>query len=184
MRRWSTCEEHAEFRSLAVEACRQLSCPCPVVDAWKPLVLHGKATGPTSPLPIGTTTPKGNRKVVVPEPDDLPPAEAQVTLGERAWIASLFEPGKELEAAGVWSRHRARLAEPPQRSIPGLGPPVQLTMPAVIERQRSEVTTLDEGRLARVLDDLIASGDVEVRGRGKKKRYKVVPRGLRVEEKP
>ena len=184
VRRWSTFEEHAEFRSLAVEACRQQTCPCPVVDAWKPLVLHGKPTGPTSPLPIGTTTPKGKRKVVVPEPDDLPPAEAQVTLGERAWIASLFEPGKELEAAGVWSRHRARLAEPPQRSIPGLGPPVQLTMPAVIERQRSEVTTLDEGRLARVLDDLIASGDVEVRGRGKKKRYKVVPRGLRVEEKP
>jgi len=179
VRRWSTYEEHAEFLSLAVDACRQESCPCSVANVWKAQALHSRPNNEVPPVQIGKG--KGKRKAAPVETEDLPPAEVQVTLGERAWIASLFDPGKELEAAGVWSRHRARLAEPPQRSSAGLGPAAQLTMPGVIERQRPELASLDEVRLARVLDDLIASGDVEVRGRGKRKRYKVIPRGLRIE---
>ena len=182
VRRWSTFEEFVEVESLAVEACQQQSCPCSVLGAWKTQVLHGHSTDKPPLVPLG----KGKRKrtASAPEPDDLPPPEAQVTLGERAWIASLFEPGKELEAAGVWSRHRARLAGPSQQAIPGLAPPAQLSLIEMIEHQRPELASLDEARLLRILDDLIASGDVEVRGRGKRKRYKVIPRGLRIEEKP
>ena len=179
VRRWSTYEEHAEFRSLAVEACNQQSCPCPVVDAWKAQVLNRTPTDEAPPVQIGKG--KGKRKAATSELDDLPSAEAQVTLGERAWIASLFDSGRELEAAGVWSRHVARLAEPPRRTAGGPGSAAQLTMPSVIEPPSREIAAIDEARLARILDDLIASGDVEVRGRGKRKRYKVIPRGLRVE---
>lgn len=185
VRRWSTYEEHAEFRSLAVEACNQQSCPCPVADAWKAQVLNRTPAdeAPLVQIGKGKGRGKGKRRTEDAEPDDLPP-EAQVTLGERAWIASLFDPGKELEAAGVWSRHLARLAEPPRRSAGGPGAAAQLAMLSVIEPPSREIAAIDEARLARILDDLIASGDVEVRGRGKRKRYKVIPRGLRVEERP
>ena len=102
-----------------------------------------------------------------------------VSLAERAWIAALFQLGKPLDAAGVWARHLGRLSEPPQGTLPGVsGPPVQLLMLGGGSAPPAELATLDEARLLLVLDDLVASGDLQVGGRGKKKRFQLVPRGV------
>ena len=107
--------------------------------------------------------------------------EADVSLAARAWVASLFQLGKDLDAAGAWSRHRSRLSEPPQQSISAAAnAPVQLTMPETATDTATEITALDEMQLALVLDDLVASGDLEATGRGKKKRFQLVPRPTRV----
>lgn len=171
VRRWGDGEEHAELQSFANDACRQTRCPCPVVDAWKSHVLHGKA------IAEEPRKSKGNKG------EGTSVAEAEraqtVSLAERAWVASLFQAGKHVDAAGVWARHSLRLSDLPQPTSPGVsGPPVQLMMIGVGTRPPAELLSLDEARLALVLDDLVASGDLEVGGRGKKKRYLVVPRGV------
>jgi hypothetical protein len=55
----------------------------------------------------------------------------------------------------------------------------QLTLPGA-NGTSAEIARLDEARLVVVLDDLVASGDLEVGGRGKKKRFQLVPRPARV----
>lgn len=173
VRRWGNAEDHAELQSLAREACRQQRCPCPVVEAWKSQVLHAKDTN--GALRKG----KGSKAVGNAAIEDTPPREAPVSIAERAWVASLFPIGKSLDAAGVWSQHRSRLSAPPQPTAPGASAPAaQLTMPGLGSAPPPELASLDEARLARVLDDLVASGDVQVGGRGKKKRYQIVPRGV------
>jgi hypothetical protein len=63
-----------------------------------------------------------------------------------------------------------------QRTLPGVkGPAEQLSMFDAV--RATEQMSLDQPRLARVLDDLVASGDVEARGRGTKKRYTAMVRG-------
>jgi hypothetical protein len=93
----------------------------------------------------------------------------EVSLAERAWVVALFPADKDTGAAGVWSRHQSRLAEDPQLTMPGFG-----------AERSPELRSLDEARLALVLDDLVASGDLEVAGRGKKKRFQLVSRPVRV----
>jgi hypothetical protein len=171
VRRWGNSEEFAELQSFASDACRQTRCPCPVVEAWKSQVLHAK---PITKEPIKV---RGGKRKSEGE------AEAEraqtVSLAERAWVASLFQAGKHVDAAGVWARHSLRLSDLPQPTLPGVsGPPVQLMMIGVGSRPPAELLSLDEARLALVLDDLVASGDIEVGGRGKKKRYLLVPRGV------
>jgi hypothetical protein len=172
VRRWGAADEHAELSALAREACHQQRCPCPVVEAWKSEVLNGKA--------MEKAPGKGKAlKVIADKAKDQPKQQPTVSLAERAWIVSLFLLGKDLDAAGVLSRHRSRLSEPPQQALPGIGgPPAQLTIAATADKVPREVAALDEAQIARVLDDLVASGDLEVSGRGKKKRYLLVPRGV------
>jgi hypothetical protein len=184
VRRWGAAEDHAELSALAREACRQPRCPCPIVEAWKSEVLHGKAADEE---PRKTRGGKAAGKATSEAEDRGAKAEGKarrapaVSLAERAWVASLFSAGKDLDAAGVWARHRGRMVEPSSQStLPGIGgPPVQLLVLRVDGGgPPPEVTSLDEARLLLVLDDLVASGDVQVGGRGKKKRYLLVPRGV------
>ena len=95
-------------------------------------------------------------------------------------VASLFQSGKAFHAASVLAKHRSRLVEPPQQTISGLSAqPVQLTMPCLGGGSApSEFASLDEAQLAPILDDLVASGDLQVSGHGKKKRFQLVPRGV------
>jgi len=166
VRRWGASEEHAELQALAREACRQPRCPCPIVEEWKAKVLNVKASGQESA--------KNRAKSKVGDE----PKDDAVSLAQRAWVSSLFEAGKELDAAGVWGQHQVRLGGPPQASLPGVsGFPVQLTMHLVSPGIANEHAELDQARLARVLDDLVASGDLQVAGRGKKKRFQLVTRG-------
>jgi hypothetical protein len=172
VRRWGAADEHAELSALAREACQQQRCPCPVVEAWKSEVLNGKSTD--------KAPEKGKAlKVITEKAKDKPKQAPAVSLAERAWIVSLFPTGKDLDAAGVLSRHRSRLSEPPQQALPGIGgPPAQLTIAVTADKVPREVAALDEAQIARVLDDLVASGDLQVSGRGKKKRFQLVPRGV------
>lgn len=168
VRRWGKTEEHGELQALAREACHQSRCPCPIVEAWKSQVLQGKLTDKA----LGKAKAKRKDPVTLKH-------EATVSLASRAWVASLFHVGKEFDTAALWARHRSRLSEPPQSTLPGVnGPPVQLVMAEVNGGPRSEGASLDETQLALVLDDLVASGDLQVRGRGKKKRFQLVPRGV------
>ena len=174
VKRWGTEEEHSELHALAREACRQPRCPCPIVDAWKATVLDVKA------VRAATAKAKAAKKRAI-EVEDQQPAKSEptVSLAARAWVASLFQPGKELDAAGVWSSHCARLAEPPQRTLPGIkAGPVQLSMPVLLAGPPSELVGLDPIHLALVLDDLVASGDLQASGRGNKKRFQLVRRGV------
>jgi hypothetical protein len=69
----------------------------------------------------------------------------------------LFQVGKELAAAGAWANHCARLAEPPQRTLPGMkAGPVQLSMPVLLGAPPNELASLDPPQLALILDDLVA----------------------------
>jgi hypothetical protein len=172
VRRWGAPEEHAELQALAREACRQQRCPCPIIDAWKTNVLYAKALVPLN------GKGKGPKKGRAPKSSDEAAPEPTVSIAARAWVASLFQPGKDLDATGVWSRHRSRLAEPPQSTIPGIAAgPVQLTMPEVAGRPPPELVSLEPTQLAAILDDLVASGDLQAKGRGTKKRFQLVPRG-------
>jgi hypothetical protein len=70
-------------------------------------------------------------------------------------------------------------AEPAQGTIPGPSTgPVQLSMPELLGGPPSELMALSQAQLALILDDLVASGDLQVTGRGKKKRFQLVPRGV------
>ncbi|MBN2195249.1 MAG: BREX-2 system adenine-specific DNA-methyltransferase PglX [Polyangiaceae bacterium] len=172
VRRWGDAEEHAELQQLAREACRQQRCPCPIIEAWRTQVLEAKATALEK---AKTRAAKARPAKAVEEPEPAP----TVSLAARAWVASLFADGKESDAATVWARHRSRVAEPGQQSIPGIKmPPKQLSLPVVGGAPPPELAHLDETGLARILDDLVASGDLQARGRGKKKRYLLVPRGV------
>jgi hypothetical protein len=195
VKRWGSADEYAELLSLAQEACRQLRCPCPVLESWKARVLRREAAdgGPLVPLTAkGKGKGKGKGKAVNTTPT-APAVEAgrNASLPERAWIAELLATGKEIEAAGIWEQHLRRLVESEKEDAAGAAagqlplhyskaPPVetgQLRM--VYSTLPLEVRTLDEARLAIVIDDLVASGDLAVRGRGKKKRYQLVPRATR-----
>jgi len=167
VKRWGSADEHAELQALAREACRQTRCPCPVVEAWRSRVLLGSDAGDRVNLT------KAQRIKVGAEAQQ----DASVSLAERAWVASLFHSGKELDLAGVWTHHHGRVSAPPQSMLPGLsGAAVQLTVPALNEAS-AEQGTLDELRLALVLDDLVASGDLQATGRGKKRGFRLVVRG-------
>jgi len=54
----------------------------------------------------------------------------------------------------------------------------QLTLPDLAVDPPPELVALSEAGLAVVLDDLVASGDLQARGRGSKKRFQLVPRGV------
>jgi hypothetical protein len=193
VKRWGSAEEHAELLSLAQEACRQTRCPCPVLDAWKAQVLRGETADGSPLLPL---TVKGRGKGKVAGATTATPAAEPVrtaSLPERAWIAELLETGKEIEAAGIWERHQRRLVAAEMEAAAAAGatagqlPLLYNAAPALETGQLrlvystlpSEVRALDEARLAIVIDDLVASGDLAVRGRGKKKRYQLVPRATR-----
>ncbi|HEY5377151.1 MAG TPA: hypothetical protein VIK01_25900, partial [Polyangiaceae bacterium] len=182
VRRWGAAEEHAELQALAREACRQPRCPCPVVEAWKPIVLHSKATGRANRIADAAANKAngvGNSKRAKGKPEVAAPPEPTVSLPARAWVASLFQPGKDLDAAGAWSRHRGRLAEPAQTTLPGVGAArAQLTLPDLAIGPPAELVALSQAELALVLDDLVASGDLQASGRGSKKRFQLVPRGV------
>jgi hypothetical protein len=166
VRRWGSADEHAELQSLAREACRQPRCPCPIVDAWKANLITLKTKDGVA-KEAKRTEAKAKAKAA---------KESTVSIAERAWVVSLFAPGKEVDAAGVWARHRLRLSGPDQDTLPHVAAePVQLAL--VVEGVPDEVVGLTEARLALVLDDLVASGDLQVAGRGKKKRYQSVSRG-------
>ncbi|HRG95107.1 MAG TPA: BREX-2 system adenine-specific DNA-methyltransferase PglX [Polyangiaceae bacterium] len=162
VRRWGAADEHAELQALAREACRQPRCPCPLVEAWKPLVLHAKTATAASRQATAKANARAEAKTRAAE-------EASVSLAQRAWVADLFRAAEALDAGAVWARHQAKLAEPVAGSA-------QLTMALPGTRGAEEHAGLDEAKLARVLDDLVASGDLDVTGRGKKKRYQVVGR--------
>jgi hypothetical protein len=172
VRRWGAADEHSELQALAREACRQQRCPCPIVDAWKSKEFTGK---PASEAPNEDAAPK-TKRAKAPKQEVITEVSAEASLAERAWVVSLFRVGKDLDAATVWSRHKSRLSEPPQSSLPGLGEPVQLKIAEVAAPR--ELASLDEARLILVLDDLVASGDLQVTGRGKKKRFQLVLRGV------
>jgi len=55
---------------------------------------------------------------------------------------------------------------------------VQFSLPLAESPEAREQASLNEEQLALVLDDLVASGDLQVTGRGKKKRYQLVARGV------
>jgi len=174
VKRWGSEEEYAELNALAREACRQPRCPCPIVKAWKSTVLDVKA------VRAATAKAKATRKRAVEvEEGQAEKAEPPVSLAARAWVASLFEPSKELDAAGAWANHCARLAEPPQRTLPGVKvASVQISSPVLLGAPPSELADLDQTQLALVLDDLVASGDLQASGRGNKKRFQLVRRGI------
>jgi SAM-dependent methyltransferase len=173
VKRWGATEEHAELQALACEACRQPRCPCPIVEAWKTNVLNAKST----------TTASAKKKAAkerAVEVEEQAKQEPSVSLAARAWVAALFQGSKALDAASLWAKHRSRLVEPGQQPLPGLlAEPVQLSMPGLGGSSApSEFASLDEAQLALILDDLVASGDLQVSGRGKKKRFQLVPRGV------
>jgi hypothetical protein len=174
VKRWGTEEEYSELHALAREACRQPRCPCPIVEAWRTTVLNVKAVRAATAKAKATKKRAG--QVWEEQPAEVEPT---VSLAARAWVASLFQPGKELDAAGAWSHHCARLAEPLQRTLPGVkAGPVQLSMPALLGGPPSELVGLDPAQLALILDDLVASGDLQASGRGNKKRFQLVRRGI------
>lgn len=193
VRRWAAVGEYDELLSLAQEACRQARCPCPVLDAWKAKVLRGEAGDGEKLIPLttkGKRTKKGRAEAsVAPKAANAAP---NVSLPERAWIAELLEAGKEIEVAGIWERHQRRLLEAERAAAVADGA-AHGQLPLVVgpaaegkgqlrlaySALPGEVRGIDEARLAVVLDDLVASGDLAVRGRGKKKRYQLVPRATR-----
>ena len=193
VKRWGSPGEYEELLSLAQEACRQPRCPCPVLDAWKAKVLRGEADDDEKPIPL-TTKGKSTKKHRAEAPAAAKPVDPapNASLPERAWIAELLEAGKSIEVAGIWERHRRRLQEAERAAAVAdgasrgqlplvVGPAAegkgQLRL--VYSALPAEVRAIDEARLAVVLDDLVASGDLAVRGRGKKKRYQLVPRATR-----
>jgi hypothetical protein len=167
VRRWGAADEHAELQALAREACRKPQCPCPVVDTWRAQVLNGAAT---------IDVPRSRLKRT--------PVADEVTLAQRAWVAGLFQPGRELDADGVWAHHLGRLGgsameDEPPASRPGAKmAPAQTSLPLAESPEAREQANLSEKQLAQVLDDLVASGDLLAKGRGKKKKFKIVPRGV------
>ncbi|MGA3123996.1 MAG: hypothetical protein ABSF69_24825 [Polyangiaceae bacterium] len=162
VRRWGSTEEHGELLALAREACRQPRCPCPVVQHWRAQELNGQ--------PDNSEQRRAKKR---------PPVVGAVSLAQRAWVASLFQVGKELDLAGVWACHRVRMSESGQLAISGVDEsPVQLTMPIATSGGANEQTSMDLAQLALVLDDLVASGDLQLTGRGKKKRFQLVARGV------
>lgn len=174
VKRWGTDAEHAELNALAREACRQPRCPCPIVEAWKATVLDVKA------VRAATAKAKAAKKRAVQVAEEQPAeVEPTVSLAARAWVVSLFQPGREIDSAGAWSNHCARLTEPPQQTLPGVkAGPVQLSMPVLLGGPPSELVGLDPAQLALILDDLVASGDLQASGRGNKKRFQLVRRGI------
>jgi hypothetical protein len=71
------------------------------------------------------------------------------------------------------------MSESGQLAISGVDEsPVQLTMPIATSGGANEQTSMDLAQLALVLDDLVASGDLQLTGRGKKKRFQLVARGV------
>jgi hypothetical protein len=82
-----------------------------------------------------------------------------------------------------WHPVRRKLAWNPTLGLErmgagGNGGPVQLSMPGLLRDVPPGVVVLADAGLARILDDVVASGDLQVRGRGKKKRIQLVPRGV------
>jgi hypothetical protein len=172
VKRWGSAEEHAELLSLAQEACRQPRCPCPVLDAWKPQVLRGEARRGDGLVVLSKEKDKDKNKGTKLGRDDgaVASESAQtVSLPERAWIATLLEAGKDADLAAIWALHRRRIDEAVAAAAAAASESaskgqLRLTDDAV----PAEVRSLDEAQLA-----------MEVRGRGKKKRYQLVPRGTR-----
>ncbi len=175
VRRWGAEDEHAELQALAREACRQPRCPCPIVEAWTPIVLHAKK--PTAEAKEAKAAAKRKAKS---ETETETAVEAEITLAERAWVADLFKEAQDLDIATVWARHQRRLTDSSEGEASSAGPS-QLSIPLAANPRAVEQAGLDQARLARVLDDLVASGDVQVAGRGKKKRFQLVVRTIVVQ---
>ena len=142
VRRWDRESTHAELLALAQEVCGQKSCPCDVVDAWQTWQDQQQKSRAKKP------GRKASLPVVAPKAALTPaPTPAQ--------------PPAEPDAIAVTIEDRGfvfRLIEPFGEGGATL----------------SDLTKSwgrEPGFLARVLDDLIASGDLKTRGRGKKKIY-------------
>ena len=178
VRRWGSTDDHSELLSLAQEACRQTRCPCPVLEAWQSQILGGEAAHNAPLVPPPT---RGRRKPKV-EPTNEGPSfvSRAVSLRERAWLSALLEGAKKsVDAVGIWTQHQRRLVEAEAAAAARLGDTTgQLRMPG-IDGELCDERAIDEARLAVVIDDLVASGDLAVTGRGTKKRYKLVPRTAR-----
>lgn len=141
VRRWDDESTHAELLALAQEVCGQKSCPCDVVDAWQAWQTQQQQQARTK-----RPGRKASLPVVAPTPIPTP---------------ALAQPPADPNTIAVTVEDRAflfRLIEPFGEGGATLA---DLTKSWVRE----------PGFLARVLDDLLASGDLKTRGRGKKKIY-------------
>lgn len=126
VRRWVGANQHGELQSLAEEACKSHSCPCPVLEKWQ--------AWQRGELRIGAASASTES------------AEAAVTIEERAHLA------RQLSLYG------------------GAG----ATLKELLRNWMGS-----EERLRIVMDDLVASGDVAVSGRGVRRKFAVVERGTR-----
>lgn len=138
---------HAELLALAQEVCARKSCPCDVVDAWQAHQLQQQRD---------TRAKRPGRKASLPV---VPQVVAKVTAPVAAPVTA--RPPADPDTIAVTVEDRAflfRLIEPF-----GEGGATIADLTKSWARQ--------PGLLPRVLDDLIASGDLKTRGRGKKKTY-------------
>ena len=143
VRRWGDASTHAELLALAQEVCAQKSCPCDVVDAWQADLLRQQREARTK---------RPGRKASLPVVAQSP-APVAVPIAAR--------PPADPDTIAVTIEDRDfvfRLIEPF-----GEGGATIADLGKSWARQ--------PGLLAHVLDDLIASGDIKTRGRGKKKTY-------------
>lgn len=143
VRRWGDASTHAELLALAQEVCAQKSCPCDVVDAWQVHQLEQQREARAK---------RPGRKASLPVVAQSPaPVAAPIAARPPA------DPGTI--AVTIEDRDFVfRLIEPF-----GEGGATIADLGKSWARQ--------PGLLAHVLDDLIASGDIKTRGRGKKKTY-------------
>jgi hypothetical protein len=191
VKRWGSADEYEELLSLAQEACRRTRCPCPVLDAWRAKVLSGEARDGDAPVPASSLTKgkgkgKGKGRGKKATPDVVASAveviaERTVSVEERAWIAGLLEAGHGIDLASLWAAHQRRVDEATASARGGseTGQLRFLEVNQVDPALPAHLRTIDAARLAMIVDDLVASGDLAVRGRGKKKRYQLVPRMTR-----
>lgn len=143
VRRWGDASTHAELLALAQEVCAQKSCPCDVVNAWQIHQLEQQREARTK---------RPGRKASLP-------VVAQSTAPVAAPIAARPPADPDTIAVTIEDRDFVfRLIEPF-----GEGGATIADLGKSWARQ--------PGLLAHVLDDLIASGDIKTRGRGKKKTY-------------
>ena len=144
VRRWGDPSTHAELLALAQEVCAQKSCPCDVIDAWQAQQQQQRDTRAKRP----------GRKASLPV---VPPVAAKVA----APIATPARPPANPDSIAVTVEDRAFLFSLVERFGDGGATIADL----------SKSWLRQPGLLPRVLDDLIASGDLKTRGRGKKKTY-------------
>jgi hypothetical protein len=96
LKRWGDKETHAELAGLAREACRQTTCPCPVVEAWqawreKKLTIAAEQAVTEAPVTVSERA-----RLLAVWPKDMLGPVPEVSLGDlaAAWAAASHDEAR------------------------------------------------------------------------------------------